>query len=111
VKFLDVTVFQRDDIFDPTAKDKNGRTNMQRMSKGLAPIGKDGNPVNLHHLIQSEKGSIAEVADTFHKKYDRIIHINPKTIPSGIDRKKFNAWKRGYWKQRADDLVIQGGAS
>jgi type VI secretion system secreted protein VgrG len=123
VKFEGVNVFQRDDLFDPDARDKRGRTNRSRMAQGLAPIGKDGKSVNLHHLIQSEKGSIAEVADTFHKKYDRIIHINPKTTPSGIDRKKFNAWKRGYWKQRAaglpadrpravrDDLPPPGGGA
>ena len=111
VQFQGTTVFQRDDLFDPAARDKAGRTNLQRMSSGLAPIGDDGNSVNLHHLIQSDKGSIAEVRDTFHKKYDRILHINPKTTPSGIDRKAFNTWKRGYWKQRAAALSPKGGAA
>ena len=83
------------------------------MKKGLAPLGPfpDNKPVNLHHLIQSEKGSIAEVSDTFHKRYDRIIHINPKTTPSGIDRKAFNAWRRDYWKQRAIALELEAFGS
>jgi hypothetical protein len=109
VVFEATTVFQRDDLFDPSAKDKSGRTNLARMNKGLAPLGKDGKSVNLHHLIQSEKGSIAEVSDSMHKKYDRVLHINPKSTPSGIDRKKFNTWKRGYWKQRA--AVLERGGS
>jgi type VI secretion system secreted protein VgrG len=101
VLFQGTKVFQRDDLIDLRDADKTGRTNLQRMQKGLAPIGPDGVPVNLHHTIQSDKGSVAEVSDTFHKNYDKIIHVNPKTTPSGIDRKKFAAWKRGYWKQRA----------
>ena len=107
--FAATTVFQRDNLFDPTAKDKSGRTNLARMGKGLAPLGKDGKSVNLHHLIQSEKGSIAEVSDTMHKQYDRVLHINPKSTPSGIDRKQFNTWKRGYWKQRA--AVLEKGGT
>lgn len=106
--FQGTKVFQRDDLIDPNAKDKRGRTNLQRMKQGLAPLGPDGRSVNLHHLIQSEKGSIAEVSDTMHKRYDRVLHINPKSTPSGIDRKQFGTWKRGYWQQRANDL--SGGA-
>ncbi len=107
--FQGVRVFQRDDLIDPAAKDKRGRTNAARMKQGLAPLGPDGRSINLHHLIQSEKGSIAEVSDKMHKEYDRVLHINPKSTPSGIDRKKFNTWKRGYWQQRGKDL--EGGAS
>jgi hypothetical protein len=79
------------------------------MKQGLAPLGPDGKSINLHHLIQSDKGSIAEVSDTMHKEYDRVLHINPKSTPSGIDRKKFGAFKRAYWQQRAGDF--KGGAS
>ena len=80
------------------------------MAGGIAPIASDGVSVNLHHLIQSEKGAIAEVTDTMHKRYDGVLHINPSTVPSGIDRKKFETWKRGYWKQRAATLSGGGGA-
>ncbi|MFO0587887.1 MAG: type VI secretion system tip protein TssI/VgrG [Polyangiaceae bacterium] len=106
--FRGTKVFQRDDLIDPGKLDKRGRTNVQRMKQGLAPLGPDGRSVNLHHLIQSEKGSIAEVSDTMHKQYDRVLHINPKSTPSGIDRKQFSAWKRGYWQERANDFG--GGA-
>ena len=101
-------VFQRDDLIDGAAKDKRGRTNVQRMKQGSAPIGTDGKSINLHHLIQSEKGAIAEVSDTMHKQYDRVLHINPKSTPSMIDRKKFNTWNAAYWQQRAADF--DGGA-
>ena len=103
-----IKVFQRNDLIDGAARDKRGRTNVQRMKQGLAPLGPDGKSINLHHLIQSDKGSIAEVSDTMHKQYDRVLHINPKSTPSGIDRKKFGAFKRAYWQQRAGDF--NGGA-
>ena len=96
-----VKVYQRNDIFNPYDKDARGRTNIQRMKMGLAPIGADGNPVNLHHMLQTNDGSIAEVIQSFHQQSKNIIHINPNTIPSGIDRNQFNIWKNGYWKYRA----------
>jgi hypothetical protein len=76
-------------------------TNIDRMADGLAPIGKDGRSVNLHHMIQNQNGPIAEVTQQFHKENHSIIHINPNTIPSGINRSKFGSWKKQYWKNRA----------
>ena len=96
-------VYQRDDIFDPNAE-FNGETNLQRMRRGVAPIGTDGNSVELHHMLQSHDGPIAEVTSSFHKQNYSTLHINPNSIPSGIDRPEFNSWKRKYWKDRATGL-------
>ena len=71
---------------------------------GLAPIGPDGKPVNLHHTTQMDDGSLAEVGQRFHQKNGKVIHINPNTIPSGIDRRAFDNLKRRYWRQRARDF-------
>jgi filamentous hemagglutinin len=76
-------------------------TNIERMSSGRAPIGLDGKPINLHHLIQTEKGALAEMTQTFHQQNGKTIHINPNSIPSGIDRPKFDKWKEAYWINRA----------
>ncbi len=92
-EFGGVKVYQRDDIIDLNFIDGRGRTNLQRMRQGLAPIGSDGNPVNLHHMIQTNDSAIAEVTQSFHQQNKKIIHINPNTIPSGIDRNYFNKWK------------------
>ena len=105
-KFKNVTVYQRNDIFDLKRLDNVGRTNLQRMREGIAPIGSDGKSINLHHILQSEKvGGIAEMTDTFHRVNSKVIHINPNTIPSGIDRKAFAAWRRQYWINRAKDFL------
>lgn len=100
-------VYQRNDLVDPELK-VNGETNLQRMRSGRAPIGPDGNPLELHHMLQRQDGPIAELTRTFHADYRSIIHINPNTIPSGINRSQFNTWRRAYWRQRARDLDVRG---
>jgi RHS repeat-associated protein len=97
-------VYQRNDLIDAALTDARGRTNLERMRRGLAPIGPDGQPINLHHLIQTQSGGIAEVTATMHQQYSRILHINPNTVGSGIDRAAFNAWRRDYWRARACDF-------
>ncbi len=52
-------------------------------------------------MIQNEGGSLAEMTETFHKTNHKVIHINPNTTPSGINRNKFNKFRTKYWKNRA----------
>ncbi|WP_116818166.1 DUF6861 domain-containing protein [Pseudomonas syringae] len=109
IEFKGNRVFQRGDLFDPdlmTTWRERGKlvrgTNLERMASGRAPIGIDGESINLHHMIQTQNGGIAELTQTFHQKYSSTIHINPNTIPSGIDRPLFNQWKTDYWRYRAE---------
>ena len=75
------------------------------MKRGRAPIGPDGNPIQLHHLIQTEPGPVAEVTQSFHGTDSSVLHINPSnTIPSGVDRAAFARWKKSYWMSRATDF-------
>ncbi len=105
IEFNGNKVYQRDDLIDPKLVDhKKGMTNLELMKDGKAPKGPDGKPINLHHLIQTPDGSIAEVTESFHKKYTKIIHINPPTVESAIDRKNFDKWRSQYWKERAKDF-------
>ena len=99
--FRGARVYQRDALIDPSRVDRLGRTNLERMQKGLAPIGPDGNPINLHHLTQSGSGPVAEVTQSFHQRYSSVLHINPNSVPSGIDRSAFAVWRSQYWKVRA----------
>jgi hypothetical protein len=98
-------VYQRSDLIDPALVDDRGRTNIERMQKGLAPLGPDGKSVNLHHMLQTQDGPIAELTQTFHKTNHKVIHINPSSIPSGIDRSTFDAWRSRYWMNRAGDFT------
>ena len=105
-------VFQRNDLFDPTAV-HDGLSNLELMAKGRPPIGYDGQPVTLHHLIQNEPGSLAEVGGQFHSDNTRVLHglTEPKRSfrysPDGATteaEKAFNRYKYWYWKQRARGL-------
>lgn len=52
-------------------------------------------------MTQTQDGPIAEVTQKFHKENHSTIHVNPNTIPSGINRNEFEFWKKQYWKDRA----------
>ncbi|QOV35926.1 RHS repeat-associated core domain-containing protein [Streptomyces ferrugineus] len=98
-------IYQRDDLVDPgyvSSADKYGRSNLKRMKQGLAPMGPDDKPMNLHHMLQTQKGPVAEVTHSMHFGNYNQLHWKAGTkIPSGIDRGAFNEWKTQYWKDRA----------
>ncbi|EJF77023.1 Hemolysin precursor [Candidatus Bartonella washoeensis] len=101
-------VYQREDLFDPNkivtwtvnGKEVKG-TNIERMKTGRAPLDADNRPIELHHMLQTHDGPIAEVTNKFHKKNTAAIHINPNTMGSAIDRDIFDRWRMEYWKERA----------
>ncbi|MFC0540716.1 polymorphic toxin-type HINT domain-containing protein [Kutzneria chonburiensis] len=98
-------VYQRDDLVNPSyvsPADKYGRSNLKRMQQGLAPMGPDDKPLNLHHMLQTQDGPIAEVTNSMHfGNYNQLHWKSGTKIPSGIDRDAFNTWKSQYWKDRA----------
>jgi RHS repeat-associated protein len=100
-EFNGIRVYQRNDLIDTALVDARGRSNLERMQRGLAPIGPDGQSINLHHTIQTADSPLAEMTATFHQDNSAVIHINPNTIPSGIDRDAFEAYRRAYWINRA----------
>ncbi len=111
IQFSGNKVYQRNDLFDPnlqTSWREGGKvitgSNAERMASGRAPIGVDGKSVNLHHMTQTQLGPIAEMTQSFHQTNSATIHINPNTIPSGIDRAAFDKWKVQYWQQRSADF-------
>lgn len=77
-------------------------TNIDRMKARRAPIGFDNRSVELHHLNQTPDGPLAEMSHEFHKKYTSVIHANPKTHQSLIDRKKFEKQREEYWYKLAN---------
>ncbi len=101
-------VYKRDDLIDPNKIDFDGRTNLQRMQEGFAPLGPDNKSLELHHTIQTKDSNLTEVTRTFHKKNTKIIHINPSTTPSGISRNEFGKWRESYWQERAKDFLKKG---
>jgi RHS repeat-associated protein len=110
-------VYQNNDgtIFDPhqeyNVRGGGTETNIDRMSRGLAPRGVDGKPVNLHHIGQRDDSALVEITKTRHTENSRQLHIfsgiHKENFPSDVtpvDRDKFNEWRPGYWEERAKDF-------
>jgi hypothetical protein len=103
-------VYQRNDLFDPHAVDANGMTNVERMKKGRPPIGHDGESVNLHHMIQKEPGTLAEVGGRFHSVNKKNLHglvESKRSFRYSKDgkttdaEKAFKRYSYQYWQDRA----------
>jgi RHS repeat-associated protein len=84
--------------------DPQGRSNVERASKGRAPLGPDGAPVQLHHVGQNPEGPIAEVTASTHKSFGASLHPLGNA-PSAIDRSAFGIWRANYWSCRAGDAL------
>lgn len=93
---------KNDHLFDPKFIDATGRSNIERMKLGLAPTGKDGKSLDLHHMKQQNDGLLVEMSNTAHKECTDILHRYTKV--SEIDRPAFNLQKAAYWKTRAKDF-------
>lgn len=104
--FRGVTFYCDDTQTDMNRMDAVGMSNLKRMEQGLAPVGADGLPVNLHHMCQNEYEPIMEMQESVHKTHHYVLHINTGNIPSGINRKNFNIMKSAYWKRRAAFMKV-----
>jgi len=100
----DKPALTREDIDYNQIDEDTGETNLERMEKGKAPLDKDGNPIELHHIGQKADSPLAELTRDEHrgKGNDSILH--DKTQNSEIDRKEFSKEKAEHWKARAEDI-------
>ncbi len=101
MSYRGITFYCNDSEVNPQQTDGKGRTNLARMEQGLAPVGSDGLPVNLHHMQQSATGTVMELSATRHAENHLQLHPNTSNIPSGINRSTFGVLKSAYWKRRA----------
>ena len=94
----------RQDI-DITRKDEFGRTNLERMQKGLAPLDKNGCPIDLHHIGQKSDSPLAELTIEEHRLGNNDLTLHDKTKETQIDRSKFRIEKENHWKSRAEEYI------
>ena len=95
---------------DLTKEDDFGRTNLERMKQGLAPLDKDGNPIELHHVGQKMDSPLAELTRNEHrgKGNDTVLHNKQKE--SEINREDFAKERAEHWKARAEQLESEMNA-
>lgn len=91
-------VAQRDRLFDPYRVDHRGRTNVQRMQIGRAPLDSGEEAIVLHHANQRSEGSIIELTRSEHKS------IRVRLEPSAIDRGDASNFREVYWQARAASI-------
>jgi len=94
----------KDNHINLSAKDVKGRTNIERMEKGLAPLDEDGRPYNLHHVGQKADSPLAELKDNIHKQNDSILH--DKSVPTEVHGGNIN-WdgeRASHWKKKAKKI-------
>ena len=97
--FFKREIVKRNHIFDAN------QSNIERMKQGLAPVGKDGGPVNLHHMKQQSNGIIVEVSDEEHKGLFQTLHRYAGKGESEVDHgNDWNTFRSAYWKERAKDF-------
>jgi len=111
VKDVSRRVYQRNDINISYFDETTGLTNLERMQAGKPPIGTDGNPVELHHVLQQEVGPMAELREVTHQQYYSQLH---GLVGNGASfrndpllNKQYNNFRYNYWKWRAS--LITGG--
>lgn len=122
----DKVVYQQlgDHVFNPKKmlwKPKELRTgffdrrwsNAERMAAtGKAPIGRDGEPVQLHHIGQDDRSAVVEITETLHQTESKTLHIY-SGLPSEkwpsdvipVDRAAFGTWRKSYWKTRGMEYL------
>ena len=96
-------VLLRTDI-DYDKVDIFGRSNLERMQLGLAPLDSEGKPIELHHIGQKQDSPLAELSRDEHrgKGNDNVLHNKLKE--SEIDREDFDKERQDHWKARADQI-------
>lgn len=74
--------------------------NVERMGKGKPPLGKDGKPVEIHHVNQKANGPVKEMTRTDHRGKGNYAKNHPNRGPSQIDRNKAARERRRHWKEK-----------
>ena len=84
--------------------DEKGRTNAQRIEKGLSPLDKDGNSIELHHIGQKADSPLAELTGKEHRcdGNDTILHDKNKATETHGEGNNWNSERQDYWKARAE---------
>lgn len=96
------TALIRKDI-DLKLLDEFGRTNLERMKLGLAPLDSTGKPFELHHIGQAADAALAILTQAEHD--NAALHLF-ETV-SQIDRPEFAKVRRLFWKTMA--LLLESG--
>lgn len=92
----------RNDI-DMEQKDHKGRTNRERIEQDLSPLGKDGRPIELHHIGQKPDSPLAELTFQEHHSDGNFNILHEKKETEVHTKENENKWadeRSEHWKAR-----------
>ncbi|HIP13587.1 MAG TPA: nuclease [Arcobacter sp.] len=101
----------KDNNINPDLIDAKGRTNLERMERGLAPLDENGRPYNLHHIGQNSDSPLAELRDDVHKSKDGILHdkSKPSEVHGSNSSVNWDKERCAHWKARAEEIKVERG--
>ena len=76
--------------------DSKGRTNLERMQQGLAPLDSKGNSYELHHVGQKKDGTLAILTNTEHNNSN--IHGFLERTEAHGPGNTWDAERNAFWK-------------
>lgn len=93
----------RDDI-DWEQVDEKGRTNIERIKRGLAPLDKNAEAIQLHHIGQHADSPLAELTFEEHRcnGNDTILHDKTKETETHGEGSTWDTERQAYWKDRGN---------
>lgn len=97
IKVGDCTVYFRKEEVDLDRTNIDQKTNLLLLAEGLAPIGADGEPMELHHLTRRHPGVLVLMTQNFHQKNTTLLHLRSEKHmrqPQPVDRAVFASWKK-----------------
>lgn len=86
--------------------DEKGRTNAERAKQGLAPLDKNGDSIQLHHIGQHADSPLAELTFDEHRcgGNDTILHDKSIETETHGEGNTWNSERENYWKNREESL-------
>ncbi|MDP1724706.1 MAG: HNH/ENDO VII family nuclease [Alphaproteobacteria bacterium] len=96
------------DFIPNTIKDSEDRTNLERINNGIAPIGFDGESMNIHHITRHQPGIYVLISETMHQQKSLHLHFRDKKYypqPKAIDRNEFNHIKQDLFSKLYKELT------
>lgn len=90
---------------DLEAIDEMGRSNLERMAQGLAPLDPDGIPYELHHLGQHQDSILTILTREEHRGVGRHTLWHDLTSSEVSHGAAWNRQKQAFWKAVAEQLI------
>lgn len=83
-------------------------TNLQRIERGLSPLDRNGNPIELHHIGQRRDSPLAELTVDEHRRGGNFEILHPSSSSDvHTNGNNWDAERRQYWRDRANADVTR----